>query len=273
MKKRSAQASRSIAVEIESDHLYNAAYHHCKQFGAIQNAFAYTLKDSRRFMLLEYEDEQAVREVYGKASFKSNAVPWPNRFMRLQSARLASDQHQSADTPLQYSTIDEPSIEQRLQKAQSLEEQIWRLYELTAPTEVSARLRFLRAHQIESSTRQQLGFLLPRAEIVPFGSLVNGFGTMNSKMYLSVQSNAGQLDGGKGGVPSGALEFYGKDVESEDEHQLTGAGRQIKCIASALEYYLPNCSDFMSYPKAKIPFFTFQDSDTQCKMEVCMDNQ
>lgn len=254
--------------------MYNSAYHHCKQFGAIRNAFAYKLKDNRKFVLLEYDHEDGVQEIFKRASFKSNAVPWPNHFLELNSGHLANDQYQSSDTPLIFSSIDEPSIAQDLQNATNLEEQIWTLFEKTYPTELSFRLKILRAKQIEQNIRQNLRFMLPNANVMPFGPVMNGFGTMKSKMYLSVQC---ENDKGEKDIcrrsDSAALEFYGKSIDPEDEYQLSGPARQMKCIASAVEYYVPNCSEFISYPKAKLPFFTFQDGDVQCTTDVCINNR
>lgn len=272
-KKRSSEAKRSIAIEIESDKFYNSAYHQGKQFGGIRTAFAYKLKDNRKFVLLEYDNEEAIQEIYKNASCKSNAVPWPNQFLALHSSHLASDQYQSSDTPLIFSSIAEPPIDQDLQNAANLEEQIWTLYEQTYPTELSFRLKTLRAKQIEQNIQQNLRFMLPNAKVMPFGPAMNGFGTMKSKMYLSVQCENDEAKNDIRRSASAALEFYGKSVEAEDEYQLSGAARQMKCIASALEYYIPNCSEFIAYPKARIPFFTFQDGDIECATDVCINNR
>lgn len=187
---------------------------------------------------------------------------------------MASDQYQTSDTPLEYSCVDESSIAQHLQDANDLDDQVWQLYERTYPTDLFFRLRFLRARQIEKNIQQNVNFLLPHAKVMPFGSLMNGFATMNSKMYVSVQCghDGNTVKSGQNDEDAQILEFYGKDTESNNEYQLTGAGRQIKCVASALEYYLPNCTEFVTYPKATIPFVAFQDADIQTKVEVCMNN-
>lgn len=147
------------------------------------------------------------------------------------------------------------------------------MYEKTYPTELSIRLKTLRAKQIEQNIRQNLRFMLPNAEIMPFGPAMNGFGTMKSKMYLSVQCDNDATKEDIPGSDSAALEFYGRSVHAEDEYQLSGPARQMKCIASAVEYYVPNCSEFVAYPKAKIPFFTFQDGDIQCATDICINNR
>lgn len=225
-------------------------------------------------MLLEYDTEQAIQEVLENASFKNNAVPWSNQFIQLRSEQLTHKQYESSGTPLEYSHVAESSIASFLQNATDLDDQIWQLCERTYPTESFYRLRFLRAHQIQQNIQQNVSFLLPHAKVMPFGSLMNGFATMNSKMYLSVQCGNDNRtpNSGRNNVNDGVLEFYGKDIESDSEQQLTGAGRQMKCVASALEYYLPNCTEFLSYPRATIPFLAFQDEDIQSKTEVCMNN-
>lgn len=266
-KRRSAEASRSIAVEIESEQSSLPAYHYCKQFGAIQNAFTYALKDERKFVLFEYDNESSIDDIYKHASFKANATPWPNQFLKLDSSKLKDcESQQTPDIPIKQCTVLRQPIKPLIQPTQTITEQILLLYNQTSINDVSIRLRFLATRQAQRILNEFLPNEFPRAVIYPFGSSLSGVGKMGCDLDMSLKF----VNRDFGGEPNSTktFAFYGKQVVKPEETKKEFEGRQVKLIASVFDLFLAGSSGVESFHNARVPIVRYYDRNIRCSVDI-----
>lgn len=268
-KKRMSEARRSIAMEVESHDLYKNVYNYCKQFGEIKNAIAYTMKDERKFVYLEYDSEDAISETMKYAGFQSNTVPWQNRFMKLRNSKLTDVNIQSVDTPLQYGLIREPAVSDILQEAETIDEQAILLYSHTCLTDISIRLKFLGALQAQDVLQYFLNDIFPNADIFPFGSSLNGYGKLGCDLDMALRFD--RSDKRFDVNVDEPLQFYGKDLKIGEELRKL-EGRQVKCIASIFDYILPGSSQVMSVHGARVPIVRYFDKNIYCSIDLSVNN-
>lgn len=268
-RKRMSEARRSIAIEVESHNLYKNVYNYCKQFGVIKNAIAYTMKDERKFVFLEYDNEDAISETMKYIGFQSNVVPWKNRFVQLRNSKLRDENNQSVDIPLQYGIIREQPVAHILQEAETIDEQAILLYNHTCLTDISLRLKFLGALQAQDVVQYFLNYMFPNAEIFPFGSSLNGYGKLGCDldMALRFDRSAERFDVNA----DEPLQFYGKDLEVGEELRKL-EGRQVKCAASIFDYVLPGTSQMMSVHNARVPIVRYFDTNIHCSIDLSVNN-
>lgn len=264
--RRRAEAKRTVVVEIESTALSNNVYNYCKQFGDINAAIAYTPRDGRNFVLLEYGNVDGFNEAIARVSFKPDAVQWPLQLLRLRASKLHD---YSADGPVQISyTRTPPTIVSILQEAACIEDQIDLLHRSTRITDVSMRLRFLATYQIERVLNHYMDRIIPKARILPFGSTMNGFGKLSSDLDVALAFDEGELacDTNNADKP---LQFHGKHIGDEDKIL---SGRRIKCIAAAIKYCIPGAERINAIHRAKVPIVGFFDKNIHCNVDLSITN-
>lgn len=265
-KRRSAEASRSIAVEIEFDHLKLPAYHYCKQFGAIHNAFTYTLKDQRKFVLFEYDNKTSIDEIYKHSSFKANATPWQNQFLKLDSSKLRDcDTQETPEIPIKQCTVLRMPIKPIIEESQTINDQILLMYNHMSINDVSVRLRFLATRQAQRILNEFLGNEFPRAVIYPFGSSLSGVGKIGCDLDMSLKFFNQDFSGEPNSIKPFA--FYGKEVE-KDETRKGFEGRQVKLIASVFDLFLAGSSAVDSFHNARVPIVRYYDRNIRCSVDI-----
>lgn len=265
-KRRSAEASRSIAVEIESEQASLPAYHYCKQFGGIQNAFTYTLKDERKFVLFEYDSELSIDGIYKHSAFKANATPWQNQFLKLDASKLRDcENQQTPDIPIKQCTVLRVPVRPLIQATQTITEQILLLHEHMSINDVSIRLRFLATRQAQRILNEFLANEFPRAVIYPFGSSLSGVGKMGCDLDMSLKFENRDFSGDpNAGKP---FAFYGKEVAIDDTKR-NFEGRQVKLIASVFDLFLAGSSAVDSFHNARVPIVRYYDRNIRCSVDI-----
>lgn len=259
------EANNSILIQVETDQHYRNAYHHCRQFGDITTAIAYKMTNDRKFLLLEYSKTDSVSEILANAAFRSDLVPWKNRYLSYRNTN-GTDLN-SVDTPIQERNLIEPLNFSNLQPM-SFDDQIMHVYDHLRTNDLQHRLRCLAALQVENVLKEFFHEMLPNGKIVPFGSSFHGFGTFNSNLDLAFQySNQPPLYD-----ESAPLEYFSKDFSADNE-QIEHGGRQIKCIAWMLEYFIPESSQIAPMAKARPELARYFDAYTNCRLDVSVNNE
>lgn len=267
MFRRQTEASRSLLVEAETKDVYGQVYHYCKQFGDIKNAFVYTLSDARNMMLLEYENVDALKENFKFNGFQASAPSWPNRVLSVRNSKLSASL--SNEAPLQVENVPKQSIANILRAANTFDDQVNLFYEHMGLTELSVRLRFMTAMQAQVVINEFLDTIFPNAQVYPFGSSINGFGKMGCDIDMVLQHDR-VLDGSieTNQMP---LMFQGKEIENaEDIKKLEG--RQVKCIASLIDYFLPGSSEINPIHFARVPIVRYNDTNNDCSVDLSVNN-
>lgn len=267
-KKRMLEAARSLAIEVESHNSYNNVYNYCRQFGVIRNAIAYTMLDERKFVLLEYDSEDAINETLKCVGFKSNTVEWKNRFLQLRNSKLKEGNVQSIDTPLQFSIKEQP-VANLLQEAETFDEQAILLYNNTCLDDTSIRLKYLGALQAQHVLHYFLDHIFPNSVIYPFGSSVNGYGESGCDLDMTLRFD--RYDKRFDVNADDPLQFYGKELETGEELRKL-EGRQVKCIASMFDYVLPGLAQVMSLHGARVPIVRYFDENIHSSVDLSVNN-
>lgn len=269
MHERKLETKRSVIVKVDSLDSKNDVYHHCKQYGEIKTAIAYTMKEDQHHVLLEYENEDSVRDIFKNSGFLDNAVPWPNQYLTLNKSALK--QTDSKDAPIQLSALEAPSIVNILKEAKSIDEQISLLYETARLNDLSIRLRFMGATQTQRILNHFLGYIFPDANVYPFGSSLNGFGRMGCDLDMVLRFK--EDDRALTVNPDAPLEFLGKEHPIEaTEDSTTLGGRRIKCIGSFLDYYLPGLDKMSAYVNARVPIVRYTDTNIDNVIDLSVNN-
>lgn len=264
--RRRSEAKRTIVVEIESQALSNNVYNYCKQFGDISAAIAYTPRDGRHFVLLEYSNVDGIKEALTHVSFKPDAVQWPLQFLKLRTSKLHG---YSDEGPVENSyTWTPPNIVSLLQEATCVNDQIDLLYRNTRITDVSMRLRFLATYQIERALNHFMNRIIPKARILPFGSTMNGFGKLSSDLDVALSFDKTELACDTNSVNK-SLVFHGKDIGAEEKIL---SGRRIKCIAAAIKYCIPGTEKINAIHRAKVPIVGYFDKNIHCNVDLSITN-
>lgn len=266
--RRQAEALRSVMLEVDKPDICGQVYHHCKQFGGIRNAFLYTLKDERNLMLLEFENVDAVKEIFKYSGFQTNTVKWPNRVLSVRNGKL--NQSLSKDAPIKRENAIEPPVANILRNANTFDEQVNLLYEHTRLTDLAIRLKFITALQAQVVVNEFLDDIFPNAKIYPFGSSVNGFGRIGCDLDMALQYDqaANSTDDENQNQP---LAFQGKETTASEELK-TLEGRQVKCIASLIDYFLPGTSAVSAFHGAKVPIVRYFDTNIHSSIDISVIN-
>ena len=254
-------------LEVNTKDICGQVYHHCKQFGEIKNAFVYTLKNERNLMLIEYDNVDAVNETFKFSGFQPNTVKWPNRVLTVRNSKLNPSLPKEA--PLRIDNAVEPPIADILRKAATFDEQVSLLYEHTQLTDLSVRLKFISALQAQVIINEYLDEIFPNAKVYPFGSTVNGFGKMGCDLDMALRFDRQTEHSDENShMP---LAFQGKNFETpEDVKKLEG--RQVKCIASLIDYFLPGTDGVSAFHGARVPIVRYFDTNIHSSVDLSVNN-
>lgn len=254
-------------LEVDTKDVCGQVYHHCKQFGDIKNAFLYTLKDERSLMLLEYENVDAVNETFKFSGFQPNTVKWPNRVLTVRNSKLKPSL--STDAPLKIDNAVEPQVADILRNANSFDEQVHLLFEHTRLTDLSIRLKYITALQAQIIINEYLEDIFPNAKVYPFGSTINGFGKMGCDLDMALRFDRNNHDGEENNEMP--LAFQGKGFENVEDLKKV-EGRQVKCIASLIEYFVPGTCGVSAFHSARVPIVRYFDNNIHCSVDLSVNN-
>lgn len=265
--RRQSEALRSVILEVDSKDVCGRVYHHCKQFGDISNAFLYTLHDERNLMLVEYKNVDSIKETFKCSGFQSNAVHWPNRVLTVCNTKL--NPSLSNDAPIQVDNAVAPKIANILRNAETFDEQVDLLYEHTCLTDLSIRLKYVTALQTQTIINEFLDEIFPNAKVYPFGSTVNGFGKMGCDLDMALRfDDVLHRSNENDGSP---LEFQGNKFENAEEIKKK-EGRQVKCIASLIEYFVPRVNGVSAFHGARVPIVRYFDENIHSSVDLSVNN-
>lgn len=265
MARRRTEAKRTVIVKVENLDSSNNVYHYCKQFGEIRNAIAYSIKDERNLVLIEYEHEDGVKEAFKFCGFPNYSPPWINQYLELRKSALSEPS--SKDAPLRYDSVEFPSAADVLDKAESLEKQISLLYEHTGVNEIATRLKFMGVMQAENIVNFFMSSIFPDAIIHPFGSTLNGFGQRGCDLDMVLHYNRTKT------IPksTSVLNFYNRCDKIEEELRAR-AGRQVKCMSALIDHYLEGISPAQAFSGARVPIVRYYDHNVPCSVDISVMN-
>lgn len=270
IKKRNSEVKRSVVVQIDSVDLSRNVYHYCRQFGEIKNTIAYSLKDKRNFVLIEYESEDGHSEAFKHSGFQHNTLPWINQYTVLRKSALQESAY-TTDAPIQLSHVQEPPVVDILSKAGCIDEQISLLYQHTCMNDLLTRLKFIGVMQTQRIVNFFMPTIFPNARIYPFGSTLNGYGRMGSDLDMALRFDTPEA------APTinidSPIKFYNRTCDfRKDEESKKLLGRQVRCMAALIDQYLLASKLVRFIPTAKVPLVTYYDTNIPCSVDLSINN-
>ncbi|EDW00363.1 poly(A) RNA polymerase, mitochondrial [Drosophila grimshawi] len=282
---RHQQAQRSIVVQVSSERSYTELYNYCSRFGRIVIAQHYCVphEDELHYMLLEYASAGEAAAAINSSAYNAelgssgSGVPVRSPFLWFRAAasgrrglaKLAANQH-----PLPLATIDgtrpptHEQLQQLLRGAESIEQQILKLYEHTRLNDLGVRMRFLAALQVQ----QAISGMFPDALAQPFGSSVNGFGKMGCDLDLILRFDGETTitDGQEmsANEPS-RLIYHTKENMSNGRSQTQ---RQMECIGDLLHLFLPGVCHVRRILQARVPIIKYHHEHLNLEVDLSMSN-
>lgn len=253
-------------------------YQHCRQFGNITNAFFYTIPKNTNYILLEYDSVDAASETLKSSGFlaiQSGGVPVQSRFLWLRNntnkTKLEPIENKVKLQTMQTLLPETQKLANIFQNVESVSDKMRLLYEHTRLNDVSIRLRFLGALQLQTA----LSGLFLNAVVYPFGSTVNGFGRLESDldMILHYNCNDELINLKKENLNDKRLMFHckGFDAESDVKKRET-IQSHIRCIGSICDLLVPGVVNLFAIYKARIPIVRYNHSYLNTSVDVSLWN-
>lgn len=260
---RQSEASRSIVVQVASEKSFDDVHQYCGQFGNISNAYYYTIPKDVSFILLEYDDENSVNEAFQSCAFpelSSGIIPVQSSFLWFRNTPNKRKLRQIQNS-LQLNTIEKTveskpgELATRLLRATSVSDQIKLLYENTRLNDLSVRLRFLGALQIQRA----LNGLFLNHIVLPFGSTVNGFGKLGCDLDMILHYNSDDTSfRSPSDYNSRRLMFHTKGFTSDsDATKRVVIENHIKFLGSLCESFIPGACHVAAIHKARVPIVRY----------------
>lgn len=265
MEERQAQAKRSVFIQSQNNaKSTNALADHCAKLGSVRNIFQ-TNVNGKAYLLVEFDDLAAANGVMQSVHHSGNhlfdgKIYAKGRFLTytpkkgaevMETAKVAIKQETN--------TTNEEKLFSAMREEASIDDQIRTFYKLNRLSDLSSRLRFLTALQIEDA----LSGVFHEAQVLPFGSSVNGFGRMQSDLDMILISNGNK-------VPANdltALTFGHRDDASRNTIR-----NNLYVFSSIARHWLHGVTDVTTVLNARVPIIKYFHHLTQLECDVSMGN-
>ncbi|XP_045474456.1 poly(A) RNA polymerase, mitochondrial-like [Harmonia axyridis] len=260
--KRKSEAKKSLIVQVESAQSFKELYSYCSSFGSIKQMFHYSTGiEPMHFILVEFQQIDGVQAALSSGTFVQNysITPTQSQFLwfRAGSKKFSEKKQKNIDLEVTdgIKKISDDVIKEELLNCESLSDQIKTLYDMSRLTDLESRLRFLTARQIEMS----LSGMFPNAQVLPFGSSVNGFGKMGCDLDLVLTLSDRKEN------PDSRLIFHCKELSGDRT-------RNLEAISDILDLFQPGCTRLRKILRARVPIIKYYHKFTDVECDVSMSN-
>lgn len=231
------------------------------------------------FILLEYDSEDAVTEAFQASAFpdlSSGVVPVKSSFLWFRNTSK-KQQMKKVQKPMilnVHESIFEPkskNLINLLKSAPTLADQISLLYENTRLNDISIRLRFLGALQIERA----LSGLFLNHTVLPFGSTVNGFGKLGCDLDMILHYNCDDKTFNPSNNEYGnrRLMFHTKGFSTDTDTVKRGVTENhIKFFGTLCESFIPGASNVLPIYKARVPIVRYMHKYLNVSVDISLQN-
>lgn len=260
---RQSQAKRSVFVETNNDkNSVNELLKHCSRSQKVRNVYRNDIK-SNAYFLIEYKRESEAREAIESAFHSGNhkvdgKVRVSGRFLYFN----AKNEEIIKQKPFQYkrdtSITDYTSILKEMRKQTDFDQQIMTLYKVNRLSDFSSRLRFLTALQMEEA----LSGVIYNPKILPFGSSINGFGTMESDLDMVLVTGCNK---------STKSQFSAIELGRVDDAPRAHIRNNLYVMSVIARNWLQGVSEVTNVLNARVPIVKYVQELTQleCDLSAC----
>ena len=255
VKMRQKQAQSSVLVQVAGPNSALDLLSYChEQFGEVQSLHYFNNKSSHNFnhfFIVSFIQVKTVNKILNSAQhstgdgMSSTPVPVYSPFLWLQEGKVSKNINKFKNVPVDYG----PGVisEQKVKTMSDVSEQMYQLWRLTDMTDTALRLRFLVCRQLELA----IAGMFPHAQVLPFGSAINGFGTCESDQDMVLDLDNPDNDRRN----RSRLVFQAKGaVYGGDRAQVQ---RHCEELANIIQSFLPGCQDVQKILNARVPIIKY----------------
>lgn len=260
---RQLQAKRSIFVETNKDtNSIRELLLHCSRIGRVQNIYRNDIK-SNAFFLIEYNSETTANEIIRTAFHSGNhmvdgKVRVRGRFVYFNAKNESIIKQNPYAYKRDTSLTDHKSIIKAMRNEKTTDEQIMTLYKVNRLSDFSSRLRFLTALQMEEA----LSGIIYNAKVLPFGSSINGFGTMESDLDMVLVSGCNK---------STKSQFSAIELGRPDDAARAHIRNNLYVMSVIARNWLQGVTEVTNVLNARVPIVKYVQELTQldCDLSAC----
>lgn len=268
MNERFSQAKRSILIQSPLTS-FNELEKYCSKFGALKNIFRYEVQ-SRSYFLFEFDRSKSAEKLIQSSIHVENVaegrVLTKCRYLNYspESVKKLMKSNKSTTNGLKLKFNQEINTKQRdqilrsMRTQKTIDQQMKMLFQRNSVSDLSCRLRFLTALQIEEAVS---GFFF-NAQVVPFGSTVNGFGRMQSDLDMIVvfKDDHTKL--------SDSIFIEPKFRDNSRDALRTN----LQTLSSIMKCWITGISEIQNILNARIPIIKYIHNITNLECDLSMSN-
>jgi poly(A) RNA polymerase len=270
IERRRAESGRSVMVQVKGVESAPDLYSYCSSdIGNVKGMHFFknlSTKAFTNFYIVEFEDESSVTKILNTGSHSgaesgTQPVPVTSPFLWFSGAGAVHTYRRSSPSTTSLPIFnDDNQPPGEIDEDGTISDQIFNLWKSHQITESNTRARFMVCRQVELTMKG----MFSRAEVIPFGSSVNGFGKMlgDQDMYLSLDP---LQDKDKG--RESRLVFHSKSCVSGDRAQTR---RYCDQISGILKIFLPGCQDVEKILFARVPIIKYRHELTGFDCDLSM---
>lgn len=268
MNEKQLQAKRTVVIQVGSEQSFPELFNYCLQYGEIDSCHHYQIgKGGHHFILLQFLKEENAKELLTKSCSNGNylhtTVKSPFLWFKTGKKPSVSNSTQYGKGVLSskygLTSFTGDSLNEKLRQASSIDQQMKIIISETQLNDLSIRLRFLAAKQIEDA----LHGMFPFNVAYPFGSSVNGFGKMGCDLDMILK-----LDDREEVKPT-RLIFHAKENFSNERAQKQ---RQMESIADMLHIFLPGVDNVRRILQARVPIIKYHQDYLNLEVDLSMND-
>ncbi|XP_011301529.1 poly(A) RNA polymerase, mitochondrial [Fopius arisanus] len=264
MSARRRESKRTVIIQVQSPDSYNDLYSYCTEFGPVSNMYHYVVAKTAHFFLVEFKDVESHKAVLAAATLINHqeVIPTYSYMLWFRNAPKKSKKILENIPPVVRGNDDksEEKIYPDLLAIKSISEQMELLYDSWKLDDISTRLRFVTALQME----RNLTSLFPNIVILPFGSSVNSFGKRGCDLDLVMT-----LDGEKREKITSRFVFQTKSSLPEERAQTK---KSMEIISNVMQSFIPGVRNVRRILHARVPILKYDHTLTGLECDLSMTN-
>lgn len=264
--KKQSQARNSVSVQVGSEHSFPELFNYCLKFGDIVDCHHYQVKHGH-FVLIQFSEETCVNELFINSCSNENSIGAnvQSPFLWFKTGKkptvIKSPQFGKGvlESKFGNTTISDDMLIDKLRNANSIDDQMKKLVTETQLNDLSTRLRFLAANQIEKA----LIGMFPWAKAYPFGSSVNSFGKMGCDLDIILKLDSEEVD------KDSRLVFH---IKENSNHERTQKQRHMEAIGDLLHTFLPGIENVRRILQARVPIIKYHHDYLNLEIDLSMND-
>lgn len=219
------------------------------------------------FVLLTMNTESSIEELFASSCFNDSSMNTTvqSPFLWFKTGKkptvVNSPQFGKGVLSSQFEnlTATDDLLNNKLRNVNSIDAQMKLIVSETQLNDLSIRLRFLAANQVEKALKG----MFPSAKAYLFGSSVNGFGKMGCDLDMILKLDSEEVD------MNSRLVFH---VKKNYNHERTQKQRQMEAIGDVLHVFLPGIENVRRILQARVPIIKYHHEYLNLEVDLSMND-